>query len=46
MTVTVNGIGELQSVQIKAGDFDGSSADDLTDLGDRAHRQRSVQQLA
>ena len=34
VTVTVNGIGELQSVQIKAGDFDGSSADDLTDLGD------------
>jgi nucleoid-associated protein EbfC len=34
VTVTVNGIGELQSVTVKAGTFDGSSADDLSDLGD------------
>jgi DNA-binding YbaB/EbfC family protein len=34
VTVTVNGIGELQSVTIKAGSFDGSSDDDLSDLGD------------
>ena len=34
VTVTVNGIGELQSVTIKAGSFDGSSEDDLGDLGD------------
>ena len=34
VTVTVNGIGELQSVTIKADTFDGSSADDLSDLGD------------
>jgi DNA-binding YbaB/EbfC family protein len=34
VTVTVNGIGELQSVSIKAGGFDGSSEDDLSDLGD------------
>jgi DNA-binding protein YbaB len=34
VTVTVNGIGELQAVQIKAGGFDGSSDDDLSDLGD------------
>jgi DNA-binding YbaB/EbfC family protein len=34
VTVTLNGIGELQSVQIKAGGFDGGSADDLSDLGD------------
>jgi DNA-binding YbaB/EbfC family protein len=34
VTVTVNGIGELQSVTIKAGTFDGSSDDDLSDLGD------------
>jgi DNA-binding protein YbaB len=32
--VTVNGIGELQAVNIKAGGFDGSSEDDLNDLGD------------
>jgi nucleoid-associated protein EbfC len=34
VSVTVNGIGELQAVQIKAGGFDGSSDDDLSDLGD------------
>ena len=34
VTVTVNGIGELQSVDITAGQFDGSDADDLSDLGD------------
>ena len=32
--MTVNGIGELQSVTIRAGSFDGSSDDDLSDLGD------------
>jgi DNA-binding YbaB/EbfC family protein len=34
VTVTVNGIGELPEVKIKAGGFDGSSDDDLSDLGD------------
>jgi hypothetical protein len=34
VTVAVNGIGELQEVRIKAGGFDGSSDDDLRDLGD------------
>src|SRR4051794_4817664 len=34
VTVTLNGIGELQAVSIKAGGFDGSSDDDLSDLGD------------
>ena len=34
VTVTVNGIGELQAVTIKSGTFDGSSDDDLSDLGD------------
>ena len=34
VTVTVNGVGELQAVSIKAGGFDGSSDDDLSDLGD------------
>jgi DNA-binding YbaB/EbfC family protein len=34
VTVTVNGIGEVQAVTIKAGTFDGSNADDLSDLGD------------
>jgi nucleoid-associated protein EbfC len=34
VTVTVNGIGELQSVTVKPGTFDGSSDDDLSDLGD------------
>lgn len=30
----VNGVGELVGVEIKAGGFDGSDADDLADLGD------------
>jgi len=34
VTVSVNGIGELQAVTIRAGAFDGSSDDDLSDLGD------------
>jgi DNA-binding YbaB/EbfC family protein len=34
VTVTVNGIGELLEVKIKAGGFDGASDDDLSDLGD------------
>jgi len=34
VTVKVSGVGDLVAVEIKAGGFDGSSADDLTDLGD------------
>ena len=34
VTVTVNGVGEIQSVDISAGQFDGSDSDDLSDLGD------------
>lgn len=34
VTVTINGVGDLVGVAIKAGGFDGSDADDLTDLGD------------
>ena len=34
VTVTVNGVGELVAVQIRAGEFDGSEVDDLSDLGD------------
>jgi DNA-binding YbaB/EbfC family protein len=34
VTVTVNGVGELVGVEIRAGGFDGSDADDLADLGD------------
>ena len=34
VTVTVNGVGDLVGVDIKAGGFDGSDADDLSDLGD------------
>ena len=34
MTVKVNGVGELTGVEIKAGGFDASDPDDLTDLGD------------
>jgi nucleoid-associated protein EbfC len=34
VTVAMNGIGELQEVRIKPGGFDGSSEDDLNDLGD------------
>jgi DNA-binding YbaB/EbfC family protein len=34
VTVTVNGVGELVGVVIKPGGFDGTDADDLSDLGD------------
>jgi DNA-binding YbaB/EbfC family protein len=34
VTVTVNGVGELVGVAIKPGGFDGTDADDLSDLGD------------
>jgi DNA-binding YbaB/EbfC family protein len=34
VSVTVNGVGELQEVKIRPGGFDGSSEDDLSDLGD------------
>lgn len=34
VTVQVSGVGELVGVQIKAGQFDGSDADDLADLSD------------
>jgi DNA-binding YbaB/EbfC family protein len=34
VTVTVNGVGELQGVDIKAGEFDGGDADSLADLAD------------
>ena len=34
VTVTVNGVGEVQSVAIRTGQFDGNDADDLADLGD------------
>lgn len=34
VTVAVNGVGELVAVDIKAGGFDGSDPDDLSDLGD------------
>ncbi len=34
VTVKVNGVGELVGVDIRADEFDGSSSDDLTDLGD------------
>jgi len=34
VTVTVNGVGELVAVDIKAGGFDGHDPDDLSDLGD------------
>jgi DNA-binding YbaB/EbfC family protein len=34
VTVKVSGVGELVTVDIKAGGFDGSNADDLADLGD------------
>ncbi|HXH80075.1 YbaB/EbfC family nucleoid-associated protein [Nocardioides sp.] len=34
VTVTVNGVGDIQTVDITAGQFDGSDADDLSDLGD------------
>ena len=34
VTVTVNGVGELVGLAITAGQFDGSDADDLSDLSD------------
>lgn len=34
VTVTVNGLGELVRVDIRAGEFDGSEPDDLSDLSD------------
>ena len=34
VTATVNGVGELVGVEIKAGGFDGSNPDDLADLAD------------
>lgn len=34
VTVTTNGVGELVAVDIKSGQFDGTSEDDLADLGD------------
>ncbi|WP_295661693.1 YbaB/EbfC family nucleoid-associated protein [uncultured Nocardioides sp.] len=34
VTVTTNGVGELVSVDIRSGQFDGTSEDDLADLGD------------
>ncbi|MFT4289064.1 YbaB/EbfC family nucleoid-associated protein [Nocardioides sp.] len=34
VTVTVNGVGELKGVDIKADEFDGGDPDSLADLGD------------
>jgi DNA-binding YbaB/EbfC family protein len=34
VSVTVNGVGELIAVDVKAGQFDGSDPDDLSDLSD------------
>jgi DNA-binding YbaB/EbfC family protein len=34
VTAKVNGVGELVGIEIKAGGFDGSDADDLADLAD------------
>ncbi len=34
VTARVNGVGELVGVDVKAGQFDGTDADDLSDLGD------------
>ena len=34
VTARVNGVGELVGVEIRAGGFDGSDPDDLSDLGD------------
>lgn len=34
VTVTLNGVGELHAVTIKAGEFDGNDADSLQDLGE------------
>lgn len=34
VTVTLSGVGDLVSLSIRPGSFDGDSADDLADLGD------------
>jgi len=34
ISVTINGVGEIQSVDIKTGQFDGSDSEDLADLSD------------
>ena len=34
VTVTANGVGELVGVSIRTGEFDGTDADDLSDLSD------------
>ena len=34
VTVTANGVGELVGLSIKAGEFDGTDPDDLSDLSD------------
>ena len=34
VTVTVNGVGELVDLAIRTGEFDGTDADDLSDLSD------------
>jgi nucleoid-associated protein EbfC len=34
VSVTVNGVGDLLAVDVKAGEFDGSDPDELSDLGD------------
>ena len=34
VSVTANGVGELVAVTIRAGEFDGSDPDDLSDLSD------------
>ena len=34
VTVTANGVGELVGVAIRTGEFDGTDADDLSDLAD------------
>lgn len=34
VTVTINGVGDLQAVEIRTGEFDGTDPDQLADLGD------------
>ena len=34
VAVTINGVGDLVGVKVAVGQFDGSDADDLADLGD------------
>jgi DNA-binding YbaB/EbfC family protein len=43
VSVTVNGIGELQAVTIRSGSFDGTSDDDLGDLVVAAYRDAKAQ---